>query len=148
MMKIWWLLIPALLLVWPATSGAEETWVGSVKQLKGSAEIERQGKVVRAEVGTRLFRNDTIRTGDDGSVGLIMTDNSVLSLGPGSRLTISEYVFDPAGKKTSFTARMLKGTAVYLSGLIAKLNQRGVRFETQTAVMGIRGTRFAIQVKE
>jgi hypothetical protein len=36
---------------------------------------------------------------------------------------------------------------VYLTGLIAKLDNRAMRVETPTAVCGVRGTRFAVSVK-
>lgn len=122
--------------------------MGSVKRLKGTVTITRASKAIPAKVGTNLYQNDTIATGDNAAFGMIMTDNSVLSMGPNSRLTIRKYVFDPAKQKASFVARMFKGTVVYLSGLIVKLNRKGVRIETRTAVMGIRGTRVAIKVRE
>jgi hypothetical protein len=51
-------------------------------------------------------------------------------------------------EKLSFIAQIKKGTVVYLTGLIAKLNHSAVRFETPTAVCGIRGTHFAIKVED
>jgi len=41
---------------------------------------------------------------------------------------------------------MFKGTAVYLSGLISKLAPDSARFETPSASVGIRGTKFAVKV--
>jgi hypothetical protein len=36
----------------------------------------------------------------------------------------------------------------YLTGVMAKLNPKAVRFETPMAVCGVRGTHFAIKVEE
>jgi hypothetical protein len=43
---------------------------------------------------------------------------------------------------------MVQGTAVYISGIIAKLSPQSVRFETPNATIGIRGTRFLVKVDE
>jgi len=42
----------------------------------------------------------------------------------------------------------LKGTAAYVSGVIVKLSPKAARFETPTATIGIRGTRFLVKVGE
>jgi len=44
--------------------------------------------------------------------------------------------------------RITKGSLAYLSGLIGKLSPESARFETPVATIGIRGTRFAVQVGE
>ncbi len=143
-------LVSFLLVVWATLALAEEPDLvaGRVKRLKGSVTISRAAQTITVQKGTPLHESDTIITGDNASVGVIMTDNSVLSLGPNSKLAISRYVFNPAEKETSFVARMYKGTAIYMSGLIAKLNRRGVRIQTKSATIGVRGTRVAIKVKE
>jgi len=70
-----------------------------------------------------------------------------LSLGRGSVLIIDEFVFAPKQGKFSIVVRMLKGTAAYLSGLIAKLSPDSAHFKTPTASIGIRGTKFVARVE-
>jgi hypothetical protein len=76
----------------------------------------------------------------------MLPDNSVLSLGPNSRVILTQFSFEPAEEKLSFVAKFRNGTLIYLTGLIGKLNRKGVRFETPNAVCGVRGTHFAIKV--
>jgi len=45
-------------------------------------------------------------------------------------------------------ARISRGTMAYLSGLIGKLAPEAARFETPSTTIGIRGTRFAVNVGE
>jgi hypothetical protein len=92
--------------------------------------------------------NDTLRTGPDGSIGVAFHDDTRLSLGPGSVLAIDEFVYAPRQGKLSLIFRMMKGTAVYLSGLIAKLAPDSVLFVTPSASVGVRGTKFAVKVEE
>ena len=75
-----------------------------------------------------------------------MQDDSVLSLGPKSRVDLTQFSFSPAENKLSFIAKVKRGTMVYLTGLIAKLDRKSVRIETPNAVCGVRGTQFAIKV--
>jgi len=136
--------IMLLLTIGPAA--AEEAKVGFVKNVSGQASIARQQTSTPAKAGDKLYENDVLNTGRDGSMGLILQDNSVLSLGPNSRLVIKQFLFEPASQKLAFNAQIKKGTLTYLTGLIAKLNRKGVRIETPTAVCGVRGTHLAIKV--
>jgi hypothetical protein len=127
---------------------AEEPRAGFVKNVSGQAFIERNKVMAPAKVKDRLMENDILVTGNGGSMGVIMQDNSVMSIGSNSRLVISKFSFEPAEEKLSFVAQIKKGTVVYLTGLIAKLNHSGVKFETPSVVCGIRGTHFAIKVED
>ncbi|MHB9099542.1 MAG: FecR family protein [Syntrophales bacterium] len=118
--------------------------IGVVKTVKGEAFIEREQRSYPAKKGDTLLEKDEIFTGRDGSMGVIMKDDSVLSIGANSRLQFTDFVFEPAEKKLSTINRLKRGTLVYLSGLIAKIKPEAVRFETKTAVCGIRGTYLAI----
>ena len=127
---------------------AAEPNIGVIKIVKGQASIVRNQKSLPAKVGDGLLENDEIVTGREGSLGMIMKDNSVLSIGSNTRLRISKFVFEPVENKLSMVNRLERGTLVYLSGLIAKLKPEAVRLETLTAVCGIRGTHVAIKAND
>jgi len=129
-------------------TAASDVPAGSVKTFKGMASIVRQGSIVSAKSGEKIFKGDILRTGADGSLGVIFKDDAVLSLGPNSELVIDDFLFSPAEGKLSFMTRMLRGTAAYLSGIIGKLAPQSIRFETPVASVGIRGTRFLVKVEE
>jgi hypothetical protein len=122
------------------------TVVATVQKVSGTATVVRQGQTIPATMGLEIWQNDTLRTGPDGSIGVVFNDDTLLSLGPESVLVIDEFVFAPKQGKFSIVLRMLKGTAAYLSGLISKLAPESARFETPSASIGIRGTRFVIKV--
>ncbi|HNQ19248.1 MAG TPA: hypothetical protein PL134_06555, partial [Smithellaceae bacterium] len=113
---------------------AETKNIGFIKNTSGQVLIGRAQEMIPAKVNDKLFPNDNLITGENGSVGVILQDNSVLSLGPKSKVNFSNFVFNPVEEKSSFVAKIRKGTVVYLTGLIAKLNPQAVRFETPTAV--------------
>jgi len=120
---------------------------GIVKKMSGMATITRQGRALPATVGLEILENDTIRTGRDGSIGIVFNDETLLSMGPESLLVVDEFVFAPKQGKFSIVIRMLKGTAAYLSGLISKLAPESAHFKTPTASIGIRGTKFVAKIE-
>lgn len=142
------LLLGALYL--PAAGGtavAGET-IGVVRTVSGAATVTRGEKTDPATPGFKIMVGDTLGTGPDGSLGVILRDDSSLSIGPESRLVLRSFLFSPSEGKFDLVARITRGTMAYLSGLIGKLAPEKARFETPTATIGIRGTRFAVQVGE
>ena len=131
-----------------AFSTASPPIIGTLERASGTAAIVRQDQILLAKAGLEIHAKDTLRTGTDGSIGVVFHDDTLLSLGPGSVLVIDEFVYAPRQGKLSLIFRMMKGTAVYLSGLIAKLAPDSVHFVTPSASVGVRGTKFAVKVEE
>ena len=130
----------------PCLALGEESPIGNTKTSKGDVVVIRSGKQSPLSIGDKLFQNDTIRTGTASSVGIIFKDNTILSLGPDSEILIDKYVFAPEKGFFSMIARMAKGTASYLSGIIGKQSPESVKFQTPDATIGIRGTHFLVKV--
>lgn len=137
-----------LLLVCASISSASENLAGTVKTAQGTNFIIRDGDKFNATPGFRLLEADTVQTGPQGAIAIIFKDDTVLSLGPESVLIIDEFLFSPHRGKLSIITRMLRGTAVYLSGIIAKLSPGSAIFKTPDASLGIRGTKFLVEVRE
>ena len=77
--------VAALLVAGLATVAAAAD-IGQIKVAKGQVTIERGGQALPATVGMRVQPADMVKTGADGSVGITMSDNSLLSAGPNSVL--------------------------------------------------------------
>ncbi len=127
---------------------ASDESAGSLRKKKGDVLIERNGNIVKAEDGTSVYPNDTVRTGADGSVGIIFKDNSRIGLGPNSRLDLKKFVFKPAQGQFSMVNKLTKGTASFVSGKMTKLSPESVILETPTATIGVRGTTYNIKINE
>ncbi len=119
------LFIAVLLVTRPAMAwglpAVEQATIGVVRNTAGQVAVTRGDRILPAVVGTKLLAGDTLSTGPDGSMGVILRDNSSLSLGPGSRLVIKEFFFDPAQGQIGLLARITRGTMAYISGLIGQL---------------------------
>ena len=143
--RIVWLTVCGILAAIPAT--AEEETIGVFKRVRGDVFIERQAQRIPVSIGTKLRQSDVIVTASDGGAGVILRDNSLFTIGGDSQVSMQKFDFDPGRKRFGMLTRVVRGTMTYLSGLMAKLNRQAIRFETPTAVCGIRGTHIAIEVK-
>jgi hypothetical protein len=120
--------------------------IGRVKVSKGQVSIERAGAAVPATVGARLQSADVVTTGSDGSVGITMNDDSLLSAGSNSRLALDRFVHDPATDQGRFNLSLNRGTLTVISGRIAKQSPEAMTVRTPAAILGVRGTEFAVKV--
>lgn len=118
--------------------------VALVKKFKGTAHVEREGKAVPIEVGTKVFQKDTIVTKSNSLVGLMFKDNTRISVGSKSKFVIEEYLFDPEEGKESFVSDLQKGSIACVTGLISKINPNAFKLKVKTASIGIRGTHFIV----
>lgn len=121
-------------------------YCASIKTIKGDVTIIHQTEMINAEPGAKLFNTDSIKTGDDSHAGIIFQDDTIISLGPDSELSMDEFIFNPKKKEFLLVTRMLKGTFLFISGVIGKLSPESVRIETPDGTIGIRGTKFLVEV--
>jgi hypothetical protein len=139
-------LLLLLLFVQPVMS-AESQVIGVIKTVKATASVTRSQQTIPATIGTKLYLNDTLQTGEDSSLGLILRDDSVLSMGPNSRVVLDQFLFAPVEGKLGFLIKIMHGTIAYLSGVIGRLSPSTAKFDTPVATIGIRGTHFAVKVQ-
>ncbi len=142
--------IPTILictaLALPAWS--EDTAIGYVKTANGDTSIINDSVVVHAEAGTPIQRGSTLKTGVNSSMGVTFKDETVMSFGPETEITVDEYLYVPAQDKLSLVAKLAKGSLNYISGVIAKLRPEAVSVVTPSGTIGVRGTHFAAKVEE
>ncbi len=124
---------------------AAET-TGIIKTLQGTVSVERAGTTIPAQLGASVLEADQIVTGGDGSVGVTFQDNSLLSLGPNSRLAIAHFNFDSTTHDGNFETVLTRGKLAVISGKIAKHKQDAMKVRTPSSILGVRGTEFLVEV--
>ncbi len=121
--------------------------IAIIKSLKGTVEIKRMYDILPVKVGDLLNEGDIIITKESSSVGIIFDDGTRLSLGAKSYLAIERYVFDPQNSKFAFDLNMTKGKAIFESGKFGTLAPKKVKFKVPDGIIGIRGTKFYVDVR-
>ena len=122
--------------------------IGLVKVANGSVEIQRGATKLPAKVGTAVQTSDVVVTGADGSAGITFTDNSLVSVGPNTVFAIEKYSFDSTTHSGQFEGNLRQGRLAAVSGKMVKQSPESMKIRTPSAIMGVRGTEFVVQVDE
>jgi len=120
--------------------------IAQIKTLSGTVMVERGSQRVLANEGMKLQQADVIRTGIDGSVGITFVDNTMMSAGPNSSLTLDKFSFNSTTHEGRLDTSIRSGTLSVISGKIAKQSPEAMTIRTPAAILGARGTEFFVQV--
>ena len=129
---------------------AANAWAGdagTVKTVLGKVQRERAGMLSPLAVGDTLQERDRILVPAQGSAGITLKDDTLISLGSDSSLVISNFAFNPVTQEGRVDTSILRGSMRYVSGLIGRLNPKAIRVETPDSTIDIRGTEFIVEVE-
>ena len=122
--------------------------VGQVKVTKGVVHVERGAERIPAAVGMPIQESDKLVTGADGSVGVTFADNSLLSVGPNSTLSVDKFSFNASTYEGQFDASLQRGTLAVISGKMVKQSPEAMKIRTPASILGVRGTEFVVKVAD
>ncbi len=131
-----------------AAAAAASSAVGYVKTVTGEAWVSTAGQRVKAQPGTPIQLGSQLKTLPGASMGIAFKDNTLMSFGPDTELTVDEFVYAPAQGQLRLDTRLVKGSLNYVSGVIAKLKPDAVSVKTPTGIIGVRGTQFVAKVED
>lgn len=120
--------------------------VGQVATLQGNATVARANltAAIALQVPDLVFRNDTLATGVNSSLGVTFDDETTLSLSASSRVVVNEFVYQQAGNADTASFDVAVGTVAFVASLVAKTGD--MKITTPVATLGIRGTTGVIDI--
>jgi hypothetical protein len=120
---------------------------GTITFLDGEASRLAGGKSARLEKGAAIFQGDLIETARRTRVELTLVDQSVLRLGPLSRVELDAAAFGKGAGDRKVSARLRVGN---VWAHVTKALGGEARFEvkTENAVAGVRGTTFRVDASK
>jgi hypothetical protein len=122
--------------------------IGRIKRVYGQASILRGTATLPATSGFALLEKDVLATGPDGRISIAFVDNTRFSVGPKSKIALSQFKFDETTHQGSrFDTTVERGSLAVVSGQIAHESKDAMRVRTPTSLLGVRGTRFVVVVK-
>lgn len=133
-----------VLLCSPAVAAVD---IAIVKQVQGTVTVKRAGEIFAVKQRDKLLAGDVLMTGAMAQVGVIFHDGSVLFLEEKSFLRVDEFIFQPIENKFNFKLYLKKGTALFESGKIGTLSPESFSFGIPAGTIGIRGTKFLVEVR-
>lgn len=120
--------------------------IARVKQSVGTAAIERGSARLPASPGLQLMAGDRLVTGKDGRISLTFVDNTRFAIGPNSHVAVSQFDYDRTRQRGAFVAQVDRGSLAVVSGKIAKSGRDAMKIRTPNSLLGVRGTRFIVEV--
>lgn len=115
---------------------------GSVDSFEGDVQVVGTNGSRSAQQGLEVNEGDTVVTGANAWVLLVMSDGASLTLRPNSRVRLDTYRYSasaPAAENTGVIS-LMQGAFRSITGLIGQTNRAGYRIVTPSATIGIRGT--------
>ncbi len=143
-MRMLWLTATLLPLVLEAAIAQDQAGVSAA--VRGEVQFVAAARPRSAVIGRKLasgepiFMGDRIGTGPESSLQLMLLDETTLSIGPGSSVTVDNFVYDPARAGGKVTLDVARGAFRFISGRIARDEPRNVEIRTPAGTIGIRGT--------
>jgi hypothetical protein len=130
----------------PPPAAAEDKSVGQVATLQGRATVTRAGAAAAAalKVADPIFKNDTLETAPDTTLGVTFDDQTTFSLSPNTRLVIDNFIYKTGGNANAASFNVALGTAAFVASLVAKTGD--MQITTSNATLGIRGTTGVVEV--
>lgn len=125
------------------TGNAEAQVAGKITKVEGRVDILRAGAAaaVPVKMGDAVNVGDILRTKSDGKAEITFIDNTVMTVGPKSRLGIDEYFYKADEQKRSASLKIYRGrTGFQIPRHVYPAEGSKFEMKTRTAVAGVRGT--------
>jgi hypothetical protein len=131
------------LLAGPPVAAASELEIGTMVLVKNTVTGKLGTVERRLQKGSRVHRNELVRTGPQAQAELRLDDNTKLALGPEAELLLDEYAVGGRNDAKSVALKLVKGTLRFLTGRHAG---ETYKIETPSATIGVRGTVFDVYI--
>lgn len=116
---------------------AAETRIGVAAAIQNEVEGVQGGASRSLAAGSQVFQEETIRTGAQSMAQLLFLDETSLSIGPLSDVTLDRFVYNPATGAGDVVLSTTKGAFRFITG---SQDPSSYRLNTPFAAIGVRGT--------
>src|SRR5216684_4587659 len=132
------------------TVGAGTLFAQERVGIKSAVNPEATGAVPGAQprrlvIGQEVIFNEHITTAAAGQTQLLFLDESSMSIGPNSDITIDQFVYDPKTGTGKLAMSATRGLLRYVGGKLSKQDD-AVTLRSATATLAVRGGAFISQI--
>ena len=94
--------------------------------------------------GSKIYFGDTIVVKAQSNTQILLLDESALTVGEKSEITIDEFIYDPQSKVGKIVSNIKIGTVRIITREISKKNPDNLEVNVPTGSVGARGTEFVV----
>ena len=122
--------------------------IARIKTASGAAVVQRGAQQLKPVPGLQLHARDTLVTGKNGRMAVTFIDNTRFAVGPNSNVAVSEFEYDRTRQTGTMVTQVNRGSLAVVSGKIAKSGRDAMKVRTPNTLLGVRGTKFIVEVPE
>jgi hypothetical protein len=141
MSKIRTIIFTLLILIFSISQGIANEMIGVISA--GIGDIYNQ-KNEKLSTGSKIYFGDTILVKAQSNAQILLLDETALTVGEKSELTIDEFIYDPESKIGKIVSNIKIGTVRIITGEISKKNPDNLEVNIPTGSIGARGTEFVV----
>ena len=128
-----------------ATLAIAEDSAGMVVASRGEVLAASNGGSRELKQGDYVYINDEIMTANRSFAVIQFVDGAKVTVRPDSLMIVETYVYNGDGDDAA-TLSLVSGGLRVITGAMAKTNPENYKVRTPVALMGVRGTEFAIML--
>ena len=134
-------LIVVFLLFASVANASNNSFVGIIGAAIGDIKNQKDEKL--ANGWRKIKKPKYIISNSKSNAQILFLDQTVLTLGEETELTIDEFVYDPNSQDGSFVSTVKTGTVKFITGQISK-NPDNLEVKVPAGTLGARGTEFVV----
>ena len=135
------ILIFLVFLLIPNFGNANTDFIGVIGAAVGEITNQNNEKLSN---GSKIFFGDTVVSNNNSNAQILFLDQTILTLGEDTELTIDEFIYDPNSHEGSFVSNVKSGTVKFITGQISKKNPENLEVKFPSGTLGARGTEFIV----
>jgi len=135
------ILILLVFLLLPNFGNANTDFIGVIGAAVGEITNQNNEKLSN---GSKIFFGDTVISNQNSNAQILFLDQTILTLGEDTELTIDEFIYDPNSHEGSFVSNVKSGTVKFITGQISKKNPENLEVKFPSGTLGARGTEFVV----
>jgi hypothetical protein len=130
--------------------GSNRSPAGKIENATGHVVVLHKdiNRAYFAAAGDIVYQEDIFYTLKDSRCRIKFSTEDIITMGENSKIVADEIIDDQAEKKKSSVISMLKGKAMFYVVRLFRYKNVEATVKTSTAVMGVRGTKFGVEVRK
>ena len=141
MSKIRTIIFTLSILIFSISQGTANEMIGVISAGIGDIYNHKNEKL---STGSKIYFGDTILVKAQSNAQILLLDETALTVGEKSELTIDEFIYDPESKIGKIVSNIKIGTVRIVTGEISKKNPDNLEVNIPTGSIGARGTEFVV----
>lgn len=125
---------------------ANQNSIGVILAANGEVFLRSDSGTRQVEAGAEVYRGEELVTGAGSTAEIRFADDTLLSQGADSIISLDDYVYDEAASDAELLFKMSQGTFRLVTGKIAEQNPDRFQVGTPLATIGIRGTTIVSEI--